>query len=377
MRLIVTGGGTGGHIYPAIAIADKFKEMDPNTEILYVGNIEGIEKDVVPKSGYPLKLVDARWLDHVTPKQVIWTGARVTHGIGQSLKVLKQFKPDAIIGTGGYVCFPVLLAARMIKCRKYLHEQNAYPGLDNRTLEKYVDNIFLGFEDAGKFFKQPEKHVVAGNPVRKSFFTLSKKEAREKLGIPQDDFVVFTFGGSLGAAKINDVAIELLELFNGHSGVTMVMGTGKLYKDEIAANIAARKIDVKENIRIKDYIESMDLYLMACDLVISRAGALSVAETTVCGKASILIPSPNVTGNHQYYNAKAVADRGGALLIEEKDLSIKQVVENVLGLKNDREKLKAMSRASRECAPDKALDIIYGKVYENYLADMSKKKDLK
>ena len=213
--------------------------------------------------------------------------------------------------------------------------------------------------------------------MRKSFFTLSKKEAREKLGIPQDDFVVFTFGGSLGAAKINDVAIELLELFNGHSGVTMVMGTGKLYKDEIAANIAARKIDVKENIRIKDYIESMDLYLMACDLVISRAGALSVAETTVCGKASILIPSPNVTGNHQYYNAKAVADRGGALLIEEKDLSIKQVVENVLGLKNDREKLKAMSRASRECAPDKALDIIYGKVYENYLADMSKKKDLK
>ena len=188
MRLIVTGGGTGGHIYPAIAIADKFKEMDPNTEILYVGNIEGIEKDVVPKSGYPLKLVDARWLDHVTPKQVIWTGARVTHGIGQSLKVLKQFKPDAIIGTGGYVCFPVLLAARMIKCRKYLHEQNAYPGLANRTLEKYVDNIFLGFEDAGKFFKQPEKHVVAGNPVRKSFFTLSKKEAREKAQTYFKDF---------------------------------------------------------------------------------------------------------------------------------------------------------------------------------------------
>lgn len=377
MRIIVTGGGTGGHIYPALAIADKFKEMDPETEILYVGNVEGIEKEVVPKSGYPLKLVDARWLDHVTPKQVIWTGARVTHGIGQSLKVLKQFKPDAIIGTGGYVCFPVLLAARLIKCRKYLHEQNAFPGLANRTLEKYVDNIFLGFGDAGQFFKQPDKHIVSGNPVRKVFFSMTQREAREKLGIPKDDFVVFTFGGSLGAAKINDVAEELLELFNGHPGVTMVMGTGKLYKDRIAEDIARKKIAVKDNIRIKDYIDNMDLYLSAADLVISRAGALSVAETTVCGKAAILVPSPNVTGNHQYYNAKAVADRGGAILIEEKDLVIEKVVEDVLSLKNNPEKLRAMSRASRECAPDEALDIIYKKVRENYIAELSKKKDWK
>ncbi len=374
MRLIVTGGGTGGHIYPALAIADKFKEMDPETEILYIGNVEGIEKDVVPKSGYPLKLVDARWLDHVTPKQVVWTGARVTHGIGQSLKVLRQFKPDAIIGTGGYVCFPVLLASRFIKCRKYLHEQNAYPGLANRTLEKYVDNIFLGFADAGQYFKYPDKHIEAGNPVRKSFFTMSKREARERLGIPQDDFVVFTFGGSLGAAKINGVACELLELFNGHPGVSMIMGTGKLYYDEIMKDIKSRSINVKENIRIKDYIDNMDLHLMACDLVISRAGALSVAETTVCGKAAILVPSPNVTGNHQYYNAKAVADRGGALLIEEKDLVIEDVVQDVLSLRNNPDKLKAMSKASRESAPDKALDIIYNKVYSNYIADRNKKK---
>lgn len=374
MRLIVTGGGTGGHIYPALAIADKFKEMDPETEILYIGNVEGIEKDVVPKSGYPLKLVDARWLDHVTPKQVVWTGARVTHGIGQSLKVLRQFKPDAIIGTGGYVCFPVLLASRFIKCRKYLHEQNAYPGLANRTLEKYVDNIFLGFADAGQYFKYPDKHIEAGNPVRKSFFTMSKREARERLGIPQDDFVVFTFGGSLGAAKINGVACELLELFNGHPGVSMIMGTGKLYYDEIMKDIKSRNINVKENIRIKDYIDNMDLHLMACDLVISRAGALSVAETTVCGKAAILVPSPNVTGNHQYYNAKAVADRGGALLIEEKDLVIEDVVQDVLSLRNNPDKLKGMSKASRESAPDKALDIIYNKVYSNYIADRNKKK---
>lgn len=377
MRLIVTGGGTGGHIYPALAIADKFKEMDPDTEILYVGNADGIEKDVVPKSGYPLKLVDARWIEQVNPKEMVLIAAHVTHGIEQSFKVLRQFKPDAVIGTGGYVCFPVIMAARMIKCRKYLHEQNAYPGRANRTLERHVDNIFLGFEDAGKYFRQPQKHIVSGNPVRKSFFTMSKREAREKLGIPQNDFVVFTFGGSLGAVKINEVAVELLEIFNGHDGVTMIMGTGKFYNDDVAAEIAEKHIDVKPNIRVKGYIENMALYLMACDLVISRAGALSVAETTVCGKASILIPSPNVTGNHQYYNAKAVADRGGAILIEEKDFSIKKVVEEVLSLKNDEKKLEAMSRASRQCAPDKALDIIYNKVHENYIADIKGKKDLK
>lgn len=381
MRLVVTGGGTGGHIYPALAIADKFKEMEPETEILYIGNVEGIEKEVVPKSGYPMELVDARWIENKSPKQVIWTGARVAHGIEQSFKVLKRFRPDAIIGTGGYVCFPVLMAARMMKCRKYLHEQNAFPGLANRTLEKHVDNIFLGFGDAGQYFKRPEKHVISGNPVRKTFFTMNKREAREKLGIPKDDFVVFTFGGSLGAAKINDIAEGLLELFNGHQGVTMIIGTGRYYTERMNQAIRERNIDVRDNIRVKGYIDNMEYYLMACDLVISRAGALSVAETTVCGKASILIPSPNVTGNHQFYNAKAVADRGGAMLIEEKDLVIEKVVADVLSLKNNPEKLRAMSEASRECAPDKALDIIYDKVHENYLIDCGhsrrRKKDLK
>lgn len=366
MRVIVTGGGTGGHIYPALAIADKFKEMNPKTEILYVGCSEGIEKDIVPKSGYDIELVDARWLDKVTPVQVIRTGVRVTKGVLEARRVIKKFNPDVIIGTGGYVCFPVLVAGHMKKCLCYLHEQNAYPGLANRTLERYVRNIFLGFPDASQYFKEPSKHINAGNPVRKNFFKVSKREARERLGIPQNDFVVFTFGGSLGAAKINEVAFELMQIFNGHEGVSMIMGTGKWYYEEIRNKISERSIDVKDNIRIKDYIENMYLHLLACDVAISRAGALSVAETTVCGKAAILIPSPNVTGNHQYYNAKAVADRGGAILIEEKDLNIAGVVEDVMRLKNNPELLKKMSEASRECAPDKALDIICGKIIRDY-----------
>ena len=359
MRVIVTGGGTGGHIYPAIAIADKFREMDPETEILYVGNDEGMEKDVVPKSGYELALVDARWLDKSSLWQLVRTGVRVTKGILEAGKVIRKFKPDVVVGTGGYVCFPVILAAKMYGAKTFLHEQNAYPGLANRTLEKYVDRVFLGFKDAANYFKDPEKCVEAGNPVRKSFFTLSKEKAREKLGFNQEDFIVFSFGGSLGAEKINEVAFELMQVLNGHEGAAMVFGTGKWYYDDMIKLAEERGVEIKDNIIIKDYIDDMENYLAACDLVISRAGALSVAETTVCGKASVLIPSPNVTGNHQYYNAKAVADRGGAVLIEEKDLTAEALIREVMRLKNNPDQLAEMGQASLRCAPARALDIIY------------------
>ena len=228
-----------------------------------------------------------------------------------------------------------------------------------------MNNIFLGFDDAREFFKMPEKLIDAGNPVRKSFFTITKKEARERLGIPQDDFVVFTFGGSIGSMQINEIAFELLEIFNGHEGVSMIVGTGKWMHKKAMELLETKNIEVKENIRVKSYIDNMDLHLLACDLVICRSGALSVAETTVCGKAAIFVPFPEATGNHQYYNAKAVADKGGAILIEEKNLVLEDVVKEVLSLKNNPDKLKAMSMASRACAPDKALDIICGKIIED------------
>ncbi len=366
MRVIVTGGGTGGHIYPALAIADKFREIDPSTEVLYVGNAVGIEKEIVPNSGYDFKMVTARWFDKISPMEAVKTGLAVSKGISQSKKIIKEFKPDIIVGTGGFVCFPMLLAGKLMKCPTYIHEQNAYPGLANRTLEKTVNKIFLGFDDAREFFKMPQKLVYAGNPVRKNFFTTTKKEAREKLGIAQDDFVVFTFGGSIGSMKINEIAFELLDVFNGHEKTKMIIGTGKWYYEEAMELLAKKGIEAKDNIRIKGYIDNMDLHLLACDLVICRSGALSVAETTVAGKAAIFVPFPEAAGNHQFYNAKAVADKGGAMLIEEKDLIAEDVVKDVLSLKNNPEKLAAMSKASRECAPDKALDIICGTIIEDY-----------
>ncbi len=362
MRVIVTGGGSGGHIYPAIAIADKIKEKEPDSSILYVGNSIGLEKDIIPGTGYPMELVSAKWLDRRNLFKIFDTGLSTLRGIGQSYRIMKKFKPDVVIGTGGFVCVPVMYAGHKYGARCYLHEQNAFPGVANKALEKFAQKVFLGFPEAGRYFHEPEKHVVTGNPVRKRFYDVDPAAAREKLGIPAGDFVVFSFGGSQGAEKINEVGFALMEAVNGHPGITFIFGTGDQYYEEILDKAKKKGIDVQPNVRIRSYINDMQNYLGAADLIISRAGALSVAETTVCGKASILIPSPNVTGNHQYFNAKSVADRGGAILIEEKDLTAEALISQVMKLRNNPQLLREMSRASRECAPLAATEQIYTEI---------------
>lgn len=362
MRVIVTGGGTGGHIYPAIAIADKIKEKEPDSEILYIGNEIGLEKDIVPGTGYPMELVSAKWLDRRNIFKIFDTGFSTMKGVYQASKIMKKFKPDVVIGTGGFVCVPVMYAGHQYGARCYLHEQNAYPGVANKTLEKFVNKVFLGFPDASHYFHEPEKHVNAGNPVRQRFYDVDQAASREKLGIGKDDFVIFSFGGSQGAEKLNEVGFDLMEAVNGHEKVTYVFGTGSQYYDEILDKAKEKGIEIQDNIKVKSYINDMQNYLGAADLVISRAGALSVAESTVCGKALLLIPSPNVTGNHQYFNAKSVADQGGAIIIEEKDLTSELLIAEVMKLKNNPEMLQAMSKASKACAPLDACELIYAEI---------------
>ncbi len=362
MRVIVTGGGTGGHIYPAIAIADKVMEKDPEAEVLYIGNDIGLEKDIVPRSGYRMELVSAKWLDRRNILKVFDTGLTTMKGAAQAYRIMKKFRPDVVIGTGGFVCVPVMYAGHKYGARCYLHEQNAFPGVANKTLEKFADKVFLGFPEASHYFRQPEKHICSGNPVRRSFYDGDRNAARAALSIPQDDFVVFSFGGSQGAAKINEVAFDLMEAVNGHKGVTFIFGTGSQYYTEILDKATEKGIEPDRNVRICSYINDMPTYLSASDLIISRAGALSVAETTVCGRAAILIPSPNVTGNHQYFNAKSVADKGGAILLEEKDLTSEGLISEVMRLRNNPEVLEKMSRASAQCAPLDACEVIYAEM---------------
>ncbi|MBQ6686601.1 MAG: undecaprenyldiphospho-muramoylpentapeptide beta-N-acetylglucosaminyltransferase [Firmicutes bacterium] len=359
MKVIMTGGGTGGHIYPAIAIADTIRREHPDAEILFVGTQRGMEKDLVPKNGYPIRFITVSGFHRKQIWKNVGTARDLMKGLREAKKILKDFRPDVVIGTGGYVCGPVVRTAHKLGIPCYVHEQNAFPGMTNKMLEQHVEKVFLSFEEAGKYFKQPEKHVVVGNPIRSSFFMGDSEHYREKLGIAEGEFAVLCFGGSLGAEKINNVMMDAIHTFNGVKGLKLFFGTGKRYYDDICKALESSGITLEDNIKVMPYIDHMNEYLNACDVVISRAGALTISEITACGKASILIPSPNVTGNHQYHNAKVVADRGGAILIEEKDLTSDEVMKAILYLKNDPTALKKMSLASAEAGCTDSADRIY------------------
>ncbi|MDY5905433.1 MAG: undecaprenyldiphospho-muramoylpentapeptide beta-N-acetylglucosaminyltransferase [Anaerovoracaceae bacterium] len=342
MKVIMTGGGTGGHIYPAIAIADEIKSRHPDAEIIFVGTERGMEKDIVPKAGYPIKFITVSGLNRKNPIKLIKTLKDLNHGLHEAKQIIKEFKPDLVIGTGGYVCGPVMKTAAGMGIKTYIHEQNAFPGLTNKLLSRGAERVFVAFDDAKKYFKTKKEPVTVGNPVRHAFTEVDRQAARESLGVKEDEFMVLSFGGSLGAQRINDEMTVAAERLRDRAGLRIFFVTGRRYYSSIMENAD------KTNARLTylQYIDDMPKYLNACDLAITRSGALTVSEITACGRASVMIPSPYVTNNHQYYNAKVVADRGGAILIEEKDLTNGEVADEIEQLMNDRQILEKMEKAS-------------------------------
>lgn len=364
MNIVMTGGGTGGHIYPALAIADEFRRRDPDARILYIGDKNCMESQIVPAAGYEFKDVPAEEVNRKNVFKLVKTAYKNILGINAAKKIMKEFRPDAVIGTGGFVSFPVIYAGHKLGAKCYFHEQNAFPGLANRTLEKYVERVFLGFEAAGERFRQPEKHMVTGNPVRHEFYEVDRAKAREKLGIPEDSFVILSFGGSLGAKKINDVMYRVMKELIGEK-ITLLFGTGKAYYDDIMKKVEEDGLELTDNIRIQPYIDDMVSFLGASDLVVSRSGALTLAETGVCGRASILIPSPNVTGNHQYHNAKVIADRGGAVLINEEDFDPDRMMRELSRMISDRSITEEMGEKARDMNKIDTTKVIYDAVTED------------
>lgn len=361
MKVIMSGGGTGGHIYPAISIADEIKRRFSSAQILFVGAERGLEKTIVPDNGYAIELIPIHGFNRKKLLKNIKVMKEFKEGSRRAADILKWFDADVVIGTGGYASAPLLKAAQKMGIPTYIHEQNAYPGMTNKMLEKHVKKVFLGFEEASRYFKYPEKHVVCGNPVRRDFLDADRKTARKDIGINDNDFVLLAFGGSQGAGRINKAMIGVIEALSSSGDIKICLGTGKFYYDAILDELKERKIKNSPNIRIKEYINNMNGYLAAADLVISRSGAITVAEVTSCGKPAIFIPSPVATGNHQYYNAKAVSERGGAMVIEEKDLDEEKLISTILKLKNDRAILEDMSKRSLMSAPKNAA----GKICDN------------
>lgn len=362
----MTGGGTGGHIYPAVAIADEIRQRYEDAEILFVGAEIGLEKDLVPKCGYNIELIQADGFNRKKLMTNFVAIKRIMNGSKRAKEILKEYKPDMVIGTGGYASMPVTRAAQKMGIPTYVHEQNAFPGMTNKMLERKARNVFLGFGAASTYFKHPEKHVTCGNPVRDDFIKADREKARAALGIKPDDFVLLAFGGSQGAGRINKAMMKVIETFNGKENFKIILGTGSYYYDVIHKEFRDNGVELQENISILEYIDDMPKYLAASDLMIGRSGALSVAEVTVCGVPAIFVPSPNVTGNHQYFNAKAVEEKGGAIIIEEKDLDDEKLVSEIQKLKNNPEMLKKMSTKSLECSLPEAAKVIVDKVLETY-----------
>lgn len=354
MKVIMTGGGTGGHIYPAIAIADEIKKRDKSADILFVGTERGMEKDIVPKSGYPISFITVSGLHRKQIWKNIKTIRDLNKGLHEARKIIEEFKPDIVIGTGGYVCEPVMRTAAKMDISTYIHEQNAFPGLTNKLLSRHADQVFVAFEEAKKYFKVKKEPITTGNPVRRAFREADRQEARAALGIGSDDFVILSFGGSLGAQRINDEMKIAVKRLGDRTGCKIFFVTGRRYYKAFTENMD--KNDAR--VTYLEYIDDMPKYLGACNIAITRSGALTVSEITACGRASVMIPSPYVTNNHQYFNAKVVADKGGSVLIEEKDLKEGDVADAIEKIMSDRSVLEKMEKAAGAIGRTDAAEVI-------------------
>lgn len=323
MRVLMTGGGTGGHVNPAIAIADTIRENMPQAQIAFVGTDRGIENKLVPDAGYPLFHVNVMGLRRsLSPKNIKAAYLALTSP-AKAKRIIRQWNPDIVIGTGGYVCWPVVKAAAGMGIPTALHESNAVPGMAVKMLAGVVDRIYLNFVEAGEGLHCPEKLLHVGCPLRGGFTGISRETARRELGIPEKAVYILSYGGSLGAEKINAAVLDLMESYTGgKENIVHYHATGSIEKDIAAGWFRDKKLDRFDNLQLTEYIYDMPRRMAAADIVICRAGAMTISELAAAGKCAVLIPSPNVTNNQQYKNAKVLADKGAAtLLLENEQLS--------------------------------------------------------
>ena len=358
MRILFTCGGTGGHIYPAIAIADKIRRRHPDAHILFVGSERGMENTIVPAEGYDIERIPASGFDRRRLLANIGTLRNAMRGSARARDILDRFRTDRVVGTGGYVTAPVIREAAKRGIPAYIHEQNALPGMANRMLERYAEKVFVSYPDSVQAFRSREKIVVTGNPVRREFVSAGLVDHRPALGFSGTDFVVLAFGGSLGAHVLNEEILKMVPRLPA-AEIKLVFVTGKRYYEEVAQ--ALSELPGRELVTLIAYAENMPALLSAADLVISRAGALALAEIAVCEKPGILVPSPNVTNDHQNHNAAAFENAGAAIVIRESefDADSSRLADRVLRLKNSKEKLNAMAQAAFALGRADAADIIY------------------
>lgn len=364
MKILFAAGGTGGHINPALAVAGKIRErMGDDAEILFVGTPTHMETRLVPAAGFNFESVDVRGfyrgLSWNNIKRDTVAVFKMFSGSRAAKKIIKDFQPDVAIGFGGYVSGPVIREAHKLGVPTAIHEQNAFPGITNKALAKEVDLVMLTSEDAEKRMECKNKPIVTGLPVREEMIRTNRAECRKKLGIPDDKLLILSMGGSLGADTINEAMIDLIaaKKDDGDCYYIHSMGQYGLYVPE---RLKEKGVDVEKrnDIDVREYISDMDVCMPAADIVICRSGASSLYEIRALGKASILIPSPNVAENHQYYNAMELVNNHAAMIIEEKDLTGEKLLKMVNGLVHNPDEIHTMEKNAKSMAILDATDRI-------------------
>ena len=346
-RIVLSGGGTGGHIYPALALYQVIKAKYPEVECLYVGSQKGLEADIVAKEGLAFQSIEIQGLKRSLSLKNLKTAWLMLTSVHKAKKILRDFKPDVVIGTGGYVCAPVLYAASRLGIPSLIHEQNSVAGVTNKFLSRFVNRIATCFEEVKSDFKgQESKIILTGNPRGQEVVATPKMDTILSEQFQLDDQVptVLVFGGSRGAPAINQAAIEAIPSFAGQD-YQVIVATGRVHYDELRQSL---KQELPANVRLVPYIDNMPSLLRQIKLVVGRSGATSLTELTALGLPSILVPSPYVTNNHQEHNAMALVDHGAARMIKQADLTATSLVETIQELMADPKNLEKMAQSAYE-----------------------------
>lgn len=360
MKFLFATGGTAGHINPALAVASYIRDNYKDAEIMFIGTADHMESRLVPNAGFAFKTIEINGFKRsFSPKAIVAnvkTVFKLVKSEQESKKIIRDFAPDVVIGFGGYVSGPVLQEAAKLHIPCCIHEQNAYPGITNKQLAKQVDRVMLTVEDAAKHLDCKNEPTVTGLPVRGELLNKSKKSAREELSVPDGKYLVLSFGGSLGAAPLNDSMFDILFRHADDGSVYHIhsVGTnGAEYLDKFVEKGFERVSDTvvrKGTVEVRKYIDNMDVCMAAADLVVGRAGASSLSEIEAMGKASILIPSPYVAENHQFHNAMALVNRNAARIIEEKDLTAESLSNMIDSLLSSQEQLFEIEKNAKSMA---------------------------
>ena len=367
MRFVLTCGGTAGHINPALAVAGRLKELLPDSEFLFLGAEGKMEMDLVPRAGYEIRglkitnISRGRSLEAI--RHNLDTVKNVLDSEREARRILKEFRPDAVIGTGGYVCYPVLTEAHRLGIPTLVHESNAVPGLTTRMLARQVDAIMVGFPESREHYPQPEKVRVTGTPVRGEFAAYTKESAKRDLGLEPGEPLVVSVWGSLGSGHMNGIMVQLLPLLEGQREFRLIHSVGSRDLEQFQAALQEKGLDpARCNADTREYIYDMPRVMAAADLILCRAGASTLAELSYMGKPVLIVPSPNVTNNHQEKNARVLEKAGGAKVLLEGEFDADSLLSEIRGLLRAPERLAEMSRAMASLAvpdtTDRIVDLI-------------------